>query len=428
MNPHKPKATVYQIRNFRFRASLSGPVARMCLLMACLCGGAHALYTQETITAYRVPDGKINVDGTPELLWRSISAQPSAVSTITFQDYRRMVLLQPEQVRNADPSLYVKNPVNGYISMLAAYDNTALYFLFLVKTKTVANSGSLCTTTDNLWKADAPEVYLDPTVWKDDTTSYRSFFTADAGGLIFGTSPKTIQLDKPINDKDTRLYFRNRVSADRFQVVTSAGADIPAGTKAVSRRHSATDTATVVVEMKIPYWGGLSASYAPTKSMFISWGFNMYPDSLWSNCDGNPIAYRWAKHYLNYDNAPDKPPGWRAKDSTHYDPSRSWDGWGRMTLSASGNVDTLNCRYETPVVWDMQTWKSACTAATATAGKPGTSGSAFRLGRGAWSGNAGTRDLRGRSVGSGSTLLIFPWHTMPGDGADGIDPERSVPF
>ncbi len=332
---------------------------RLGLLLLCLAASADAIYTADAITAFRVPDGKIVVDGKPELLWRALSAQNGAVSTLSFQDYAKLVLLQPENVRNADPSRYVKNPVNGTVSMLAAYDNAALYFLFLVKTKTVVNAKTVCLTADNLWKADAPDVFLDPSVWVDDSTSYRSYFSADAGGLIFGTSPKTIELAKPLYDKDTRFFFRNRASADKFQVVAP-----PSGVQAASSRLTASDTSAMVVEMKIPYWGGFSSAYSGKKSAFISWGFNMYPDSLWGNCNGNPLAYRWAKHYVNYDASPTQPPGWRKNDSTHYDPTRSWDGWGKFSLSPSPAIDSNQCRNSSGNVWDLQVWRSSCSIAT----------------------------------------------------------------
>ncbi|MEO7427517.1 MAG: hypothetical protein ABI036_20195 [Fibrobacteria bacterium] len=332
---------------------------RVLALLACLCGMANALYTGEIVTAFRVPNGKIVVDGKPERLWQALSLRYGGVpSTISFTDYAKVVLLQPENIRNADPSLYLNNPVHGKITMLAAYDNTALYFLFLVKTKTVVNAKTVCLTADNLWKADAPEVYLDPNTWVDDSTVYQSYFSTDASGLIFGSSPKTIQLDKPLYNGDSRFFFRNRATADKFQVVTA-----PTGVLAASARFAAADTSPMVVEMKIPYWGGMASANAGVKSTFISWGFNMYPDSLWGDCDGNPIAYRWAKNYLNYDQAASKPPGWRKNDSTHYDPSRSWDGWGRFDMSPMPEVDSSQCRSST--AWDLSSWAESCQSTTA---------------------------------------------------------------
>jgi hypothetical protein len=375
------------------------------MLIVCLCGLANALYRQDSIMAYRVPDGKITVDGTPDRLWKALSQRPGAQSTISFQDFRKLVLLQPEQVRNADPSLYVKNPVNGYATLLAAYDSTALYFLFLVKTKTIAGAKTLCTDTADFWKADAPELYLDPNLWLDDATSYRNYFSTDAGGLIYGTSPKTIQVDKPLDDKDTRVYFRNRAAADKFQNASA----VSAGILAVSKRHSASDTALTAVEMKIPYWGGLSAANAGSRPFFISWGFNMYPDSLWGSCGGNPLAYRWAKHYLNYDTAADKPPGWRAKDSTHYDPTRSWDGWGRFSMFNGTAVDSNECYKSEATDWDVTRWKSTCKDIATRLAAPETRAAVEKRGLGLLPWNAGWRDLRGRTIKPGTGASLFPW-------------------
>jgi hypothetical protein len=379
--------------------------ARLGLLLAGLCGSVHALYRQDSVLAFRVPDGKIAVDGTPERLWKALSQRQGAQSTISFQDYRTMVLLQPEQVRNADPSQYVKNPVNGYATLMAAYDNTALYFLFIVKTKTIANAKTLCTDAAEFWKADAPEIYLDPNLWVEDATSYRNYFSTDAGGLIYGTSPKTIQVGKPLDDKDTRVYFRNRATADKFQTVSAASA----GILAVSKRHTPnSDTSVTAVEMKIPYWGGLGAANAGSKPFFISWGFNMYPDSLWSNCGGNPLAYRWAKHYLNYDAAQTKPPGWRAKDSTHYDPTRSWDGWGRFSMSNGTAVDSTECSKSAEKEWDVLNWKTSCHETATRLAAPAGRAVPSILDRNGFP-IAGWRDLRGRSIKPGAGTYGVPW-------------------
>lgn len=394
----------------RNRAIRPGAIALTVLLALGLFGTADALYTSEAITAFRVPDGTLQVDGTPEILWRALSIRSGAVSTISFKDYGKLVLLQPQAVRNADPSLYVTKPVDGSISMLAAYDNAALYFLFLAKTASVVDPKKVCPDGDGIWKADAPEVYLDPNLWTDDSVSYRNYFSADAGGLIFGTSPKTIQLAKPLSQADTRTYYRNRATSDKFQTAVP-----PSGVSAVSKRHSASDTALVVVEMKIPYWGGLSASNLQSNPMFISWGFNMYPDSLWASCDGNPLAYRWAKHYKNYDQAPEQPPGWLAKDSTHYDPTRSWDGWGRFRFDGNGAVDSNRCQSTLPSDWDLQAWQKSCQAATALSANPVADLTA-KTGRGnrlEWNAiptgeDNPVRDLRGRALGRDRIPRLMP--------------------
>jgi hypothetical protein len=280
-----------------------------------------------------------------------------------------MVLLQQsDKIRNDNPAKYVPNPVTGSATLMAAYDSEALYFFFLIKTKsTIANPTALACTDADLWKADAAELFVDPSPWSDEPSVYQSYFTADASGLIYGTSPKTIQLDKPISHFDsTRYYFRNRVTADKFQI---PGTKNPA-IIALSSRHSAADPSLRGVEIKIPFWTG-AANFAAGKQMFISWGFNLYMDSLWANCASTPLGYRWAKHSINYDAEGEKPPGWHAGDSTHFDPLRSWDGWGRLSLDYS-QADPKGCRYNSVpsadfnANWDLETWSKACFSAPVT--------------------------------------------------------------
>lgn len=420
MTPQINQLIASQCRKTRF-------LAFICLLLAGLFGPSHALYLSETILAFPLPTSgpgsTIKVDGSPDTVWKAISVYPNAVSTLNFQDFQKLVILQPDAARNdVDPSKYVKDPVNGSIKMLVAYDKTALYFLFLVKTTTVFNPKTLCApTAANLWKADAPEVFIDPSPFDADTAVYPSFFSTDSSGLVYGTSPKTIQLDKPLNAGDTRLYFRNRATADKFQIAAT-----PAGLLAVSKPHSLTDTTTVIVEMKIPFWTDPSA-FTSGKSMFISWGFNMYPKSLWGNCGGSPLAYRWAKHYQNHDQALDKPPGWRAKDSTHYDPTRSWDGWGRFTLT-NYNVDPRNCKNVDQNSWDILIWQQNCSSAPTSLFDAPAGSSRVQIRPGTNLGNHGAsgRDIRGRSSKGGSNLLIFPWDPTEGFGGAGL--REAVPL
>jgi hypothetical protein len=69
--------------------------------------------------------------------------------------------------------------------------------------------------------------------------------------------------------------------------------------------------------MKIPFWTGNAADFQAGKSMFISWGYNHYPNAGKANCDSTPIAYRWAKHYVTYSASDaNKPVGWRAGNFT----------------------------------------------------------------------------------------------------------------
>jgi hypothetical protein len=76
------------------------------------------------------------------------------------------------------------------------------------------------------------------------------------------------------------------------------------------------------------------------------------------------LAFRWAKNFLNYDAEPEQPPGWLLHDSTHYDPLRSWDGWGRLVLEAGtmGNFcyHSTDSKTKFDSTWDPTYWKSTC--------------------------------------------------------------------
>jgi hypothetical protein len=269
-----------------------------------------------------------------------------------------MVILQPDSVRNDDPAKYVEMPPQGSATLMAAYDAKALYFFILVKTASVADPQDLGCSTADLWKADAAEIYVDPSPWSAFPPDYRSYFTADASGLVFGTSPGTIQIDKPISTRETGVFFRNRASGDRFQMPAS----LPNGVTVAASPRTATDTGWVGVEMRIPFWT-MAPDFAPGNSLFIAWGFNMFGDRARTDCSGDPLAYRWAKNTLNYDNETEKPPGWRRGDSTHYDPSRSWDGWGRLYLSGDrvGNLcKSSDSQAAFDANWDGEYWKTNC--------------------------------------------------------------------
>lgn len=332
------------------------PGALCALLVACAAFPARALYLREPITAYRVADNALVIDGKPDSLWRSLFAMPNGNRPLSFQDYAKMVVLQPDKARNDDPAKYVANPGAGSATLMAAYDSQALYFFFLVKAAAFANPKALsgCQAAD-AWKVDAAELYLDPSAWSEDTLDYRSYFTADASGLVYGTSPRSIQVDKAV--RDTGVYYRDRKTGDRFQAAVR-----PSGLTVAVAPRTASDSGWVGVEMRIPFWTS-SADFEPGRSLFLSWGFNRYGDSARTSCAGNPLAYRWAKHYLNYDQALEKPPGWRSGDSTHYDPSRSWDGWGELTLDAERVVNQCKSPDSKSVFdanWNADYWVAYC--------------------------------------------------------------------
>ncbi|MEO6098494.1 MAG: hypothetical protein ABIQ80_22370 [Fibrobacteria bacterium] len=364
-----------------------------------------ALFTKSSITAFPVPDDRIKIDGTPDTIWKAIAAR-NGYTTLSFQDYSKLVLLNSDKVRNDDPAKYVSPAPAGYITMMAAYDSKALYFYFQVKTDTVFKSTDLC-TSDKVWKANAPVVFLDPSPWDRDTAVYRSYFSADASGLIFGTSPKSIQIAKPTYDKDLRIpYFRNRATGDKFQIP----ATLPTGILASAMRNS-TDSTRISVEMRIPFWGGSNSAFQPGKSMFISWGFNLYPDSLWGNCDGSPLAYRWAKDTLSYEGAANKPPGWRSGDTIHYDPLRSWDGWGEFMLANMQDLDPKGCYFEKPDSWNITDWRnSGCGYAATTGISKSKAGS---WGRATGAAVRASHDAQGRPADARTRMFIFPWSGGP---------------
>jgi len=357
-----------------------------------------ALYLPSIVTAQRVPNGSITVDGKPEIIWADVAAK-SEPATLLFSDYQKIVLLLSDNIRNADPGLYFKAPNNGSVTMLSAYDNTALYFFFIVKENNVFNPSSLCATTTNLSAAHAPVVFVDPSPWT--TTDYGALFSKDGSGLVFGTSPKTIEIAKPIFAADNRVYFRNRVAPqDRFEVPSI----LPNSLSAVSARHSTQDPLTYGVEMKIPFWSGKVSDFNPGSSMFISWGYNHYPDSVTTNCDADPIAYRWAKHYKAYAPADAKPAGWRVGDSTHYDPTRSWDGWGRFFLNTN-LLSTSDCRTVDMTVWDLTQWKIACTQNTTSAIKRAIVNTPEKLGQ-LKNDHSNYFDLRGKQLTNKKPTLL----------------------
>ncbi len=349
-----------QNSSFTMLRSLPRLVFLIAFFIAGFMQRAEALYLDQSITAYSIPHNGIKIDGRPDALWKSMASYNYSYSTISFNDYSKIVLLQADSIRNANPQLFFTAPSQGSINFFAAYDDSAFYFFFLIKENSRFNSTGLCNST-SLWKAHAAEVYLDPSPWNTD--NYGSYFSADGSGLLNGTSPKTIQIDKPIDPKYSGQFFRNRTPPqDRFQTPTI----LPKGIVTASSVHSLSDSLLIGVEMKIPFWTGTGADFLANKHMFISWGYNHYPDAGKNTCDSTPIAYRWAKHYKRY-SAQDanKPIGWRAGDSTHFDPTRSWDGWGEFNLS-SQMAQISGCNFTGPdsASWDLKVWKSQCQIGT----------------------------------------------------------------
>lgn len=366
-----------------------------------LAGAAHALYHGQGVTAFPIADGAIKVDGKPESIWREISANSGGKSQIQFNDYGKVVLLDPVAVRNAPPAQHFLAPSTGSVTLLAAYDRTFLYFFFLVRENNTFNP-STCSTAD-LWKAHAVDVYVDPNAW--DTTQYRAYFSTDADEASYGTSPKTLQVSKPAWPGDTRKYFRDRTVGNRFEL-RAASSQL----QAICSTRTLSDGNTLGVEIKVPM--PTPGDFAAGKSMFISWGYNHYPVESGLPCDSLPIAYRFAKHYKTYADFP-KPPGWLEGDSTHYDPLRSYDGWGRFELANTSAVTGSRCIGSVAdTTWDLDLWYSACRSQTTTL-RPERS-VLHSAGAAAESRAAFGRDLRGRLRPRGSdALFIFPEAASP---------------
>lgn len=361
-----------------------------------LAGAAHALYLDQAVTAFPVAEGAITVDGKPENIWREISTRPGAISHIAFNDYRKIVLLEPVEVRNAPPEQHFQAPPTGSVTLLAAYDRTALYFFFLVRENNTFDPRTLCTAAD-LWKAHAVDVYVDPNVWSE--TLYTAYFSADADEASYGTSPKTLQVAKPTWPGETRRYYRDRKVGNRFELRTA-----PAQLVTTSSTRTPTDLATYGVEIKVPM--ATAGDIEAGKSMFISWGYNHYPVGQGAGCGSLPIAYRFAKHYKTYDADP-KPPGWIAGDNTHFDPLRSYDGWGRFELNSTQNVTGGNCRLPmADTTWDLNSWYASC-GTTATSLRPLRAVRSPGEAVATW--EPLSRDLRGRlTPQAGSGFFILP--------------------
>lgn len=392
-------------------------VSRIFMVCGLLSGVADALYQDQYITAARVAERKLVIDGKPDLIWKEIGGR-GYYSQIAFSDYEKIVILEPDSVRNAHPSRYYEAPGSGSVTMLAAYDSLYLYFFFIVKENNRFNQTPSCSMAD-LWRAHAVDVFVDPAAWS--TSVYPTYFSADAGEVSYGTSTKTFQVSKPAFPGEIREYYRDRTVGNRFQLRT-----LVSELEGVSAVRTSADANTYGVELRVPIPAAHRADYVDGKSMFISWGYNHYPDGPRATCGENPIAYRWAKHYRTYSAGEPKPPGWRAGDSTHYDPLRSRDGWGRLELSNQTVHTGIRCRAglaETD--WDLGAWRTYCgEVATSTAILPAARNRPSARFLGPVSGEESGRDISGRLAPGGPIRFrVFPDPALPGR-KDGMEPLR----
>lgn len=372
---------------------LAVPICAFALLLA---GAAHALFTTESVTAYRVPNGKIQVNGLPDTVWREISAQPNGFSRLSFNDSGKIVLLR-DSLRNKPPLNHFTPPSTGSVAFLAAYDDSFLYFLFLVQENNAFNPVTACSAQE-LWRAHAVTVFVDPAAW--DPEKYPAYFSADAGAVSYGTSTKTFQVAKATWKDDTRKYYRDRTVANRFDLRTPA-----ATLQAVSRFRTNSDSTYYAVEIRVPI---AAADYPAGKSMFISWGYNHYPEGGAGTCDSIPIAYRWAKNIKSYESAATKPPGWKTGDIVHFDPLRSYDGWGRLDLSTRSPVTGAGCRSYVETDWNLAQWYSNCNTIPTSVpiADPADRNRQPSLD---YPGREKTRDIRGRfAPQAGTRLYVLP--------------------
>lgn len=368
------------------------------LVTGFLAGWVHGLYLDSAISAYRVADGLITVDGKPDLVWKEIGGGfLQSTSRIRFDDYRKIVLLT-DSLRNRPPQDYFSAPATGSVTMLAAYDRDYLYFFFIVRENEAFSTLAGGCDLPDLWKANAVEVFVDPSAWSE--TLYSAYFSADAGEASYGTSAKTFEAAMPAWPGETRLFYRDRTDSNTFKLRRPP----PARLSMASAARLPSDSLTLGVELRIPI---SAADFTPGKSLFVSWGYNHYPGT--ANCGELPIAYRWAKHVKAYETANLKPPGWKPGDSVHYDPVASYDGWGRMNLMSNSPLQGSGCRQ--PLAesdWELDSWKANCYNLPTTI-KPPDGRSRFpatdRVG-----GDAAVplRDIRGRRLGRESLLPVFP--------------------
>lgn len=376
---------------------------RIVLLAGLLTGLAHALYGPDKITAFRVANNKIVVDGKPDSVWREIAGLQGGTSTIAFNDYSKIVLLGSDALRNANPQDHYQAPDNGSVVFMAAFNDSALFFYFIVReNNSFIPSVAGCGAAD-LWKAHAAEVYVDPSVFS--STNYTAYFSTDAGDVSYGTSTKTVQMAKPALPAETREYFRDRTVNNRFALRYGTEA------KAVSAIRTTGDPLTYGIEMRIPF--PTPSDYTAGKSMFISWGYNHFPDTGRASCSAEPIAYRWAKHVKDYADSTKKPPGWRATDKVHDNPLRSWDGWGQFTLENNSPLSGSKCRGWPLTETDWNLPGSGVCKETATHARivprTGPSPWSITVGPALPSGTAPFRDIRGRfHAGKGYQLLVEP--------------------
>lgn len=321
---------------------------------------AQALFTQKFISAYRVGPGQIQVDGKPEAIWGGVARAQDGSSSMDFTSHANIILVgKGDSLRNVDPAPLYPNPKPGAVRLLAAYDSLYLYFLFTVEGDAYFGKTENCVDAE-LWRADALELFLDTSPWSE--AHYPYFFSAQDGGGAFGTSERTIQVSKPLNPEEKRVFFKNREADQKF-IQREMLQKLPGF---AAKQQVDPSGKKVILEMRIPYWAKPSQSqparFQPGNSHFISWAYNNYLDSFPDNCSEYPVKYSWSKHHKLYPSMPisARPPGFIPNDSTHYDPTRSYDGWGRLYLHPS-TFEGSSCSGEIANPWDFQNW-NGCAA------------------------------------------------------------------
>ncbi len=304
-------------------------IQRLALLFTVVANFCWPLYTKSHISAFRVLDNAIVIDGQMDPVWKKIANTQSGLEKMDLKDCSKLVNIKASsdyKLQNQDPCLDSLSGSEGLITLLSAYDSQFVYLYFLVREVEVFDGSQTC-GAPSVWKADAVEIFMDPNPWNEQ--SYHSIFSKDGSGRWFGTSPLTVQINKPIAPLDWRLFLKDRTVNDQFDLRSQE--DFIAGNQfEVKSAVNPIDKRIISLEFKIPHWGD-SLFWQAGDSLYFTFGYNNYTSELFADCSELPRAYRWAKNYKRYGMV--QYPGWRAsEDSVHYDPSRSADGWGKMVL------------------------------------------------------------------------------------------------
>lgn len=317
------------------------PLIKSMALAGCLSLPSFAIYTGPRIVAYQLSgsDG-IAIDGKRDATWDAIANKASGKTTVNFQDMDRLLYLGPDSIKNKDISSQTP-PSKGEISLTMAYDSKFVYAFFEAKDDYVFDGSNQC-GPEQIWRADAIELFIDPSPWTTTVGTLAALFRADADSRAFGTSANTIQFAKPIHGNDSRLFYADRFENNQF--VSRPGALTSGQRFPGFQVASGADTKTGIttLELKIPHtnrggdrpWGTFTAG----RSMYITFAYNNYLNTHKSDCTDSPVKHAWSKNIKEYTqqewvSLTGSTKGWAPGDKVQYDPTDSFDGWGELYLS-----------------------------------------------------------------------------------------------